>query len=105
MNQIIIINNKLKMSKGKIARVCFGLGYSLPRLGMIDKLKWLKNGSTAITLKSDNLDVEIKILNDNNIKFVKHIDAGRTEVPEGSLCGIAFVIDPKKIILSYLKLL
>jgi len=94
MKQIVVINNVLKMSKGKIARVCLMLGMNSKYL-LTDKIskQWEKNHFTAIVLKTD----DYYIAKCKAIKFVgqvaAHIDLGFTQVPKGSDCGFVCFTD------------
>jgi len=102
MKQVCIINTSLGMRKGKIARVAMSLGYqSVSLIGRFKKIIWAtKYGCKGVILKSGEPNNEmcniIKLLNDNKIKYVVHCDAGHTQVPRGSVCGVAFFVDKDK---------
>lgn len=107
MKQIVLINNDLKMSKGKIARVCLMLGYkSAQKLGFWKNLRWQNSGQRAIVLKADEAFMlgQEMILHLENRKYVTHIDAGLTQVPAGSVCGISFFVEDDDIDYDHLKL-
>ena len=102
MKQVVIINNSLKMSKGKIARVCLMLGYlSKPHF----KSKWLFNNCRAVILKSEDYEAHKELLTKNKIKYWEHIDAGYTSVEPGSHCGLVCFLDKDCDWFENLKLL
>lgn len=91
MKQYVIINNKLKMDKGKVARVCLTAGNKTRRLiGKINLLKWYFYGSPAVVLRTDDIQEIERFVEYNNIKYSKHVDAGHTQVRNGDLCMITF---------------
>lgn len=105
MKQVVILNNSLKMNKGKSARVCLMLGYmSSSMLNHVNKIGWILSGHKAVVLKSDNYDDVINHLIDKKIKFASHIDAGLTCVKSGSNCGCVFYINDKDEFIDNLKL-
>lgn len=107
MKQVIIINNTLKMSKGKIARVCAALGFkshTLMSMRMIND--WYNEfNQKTVVLKSDEYDNDIKTLEKNKISFEYHMDLGLTEVPPNSNCGCVFFIDDDDKLFENHKLL
>lgn len=91
IKQYVIINNGLKMSKGKIARVCLMLGVRTNRiLGFIEGTCWAENNYKATVLKSDNYNQHLLQVKSLGVDYFEHIDAGLTQVEAGSSCGIVF---------------
>lgn len=104
MKQYVIINNKLKMRKGKLSRICLSLGFkSQEIITLRQELAWEDNNYTAVILKADDFENVIKDLIEKNIEFEQHVDAGLTSVPEGSDCGLVFF--SKEEMFKELKLL
>ena len=103
----ILVNNNLKMGKGKIASQCMHSACNVTRiLERTQKQRdaqysqWIKNGEPKIVLKStdiemmnllDNFEVDKIIKRDSdNLWCVCTIDAGRTQVQEGSMTTLVF---------------
>ena len=107
MKQYVIINNSLKMSKGKIARVCLMLGYKsyyLMKGKYLSLASWIENRRIAYIKKTDNYDIIKEKLKLENIKFEEHVDAGLTQVPSGSSCGLVFFTNKELDFINELKL-
>jgi len=105
MKQYVIINNELKMSKGKIARMCVGAGHHIRLVSNIfQRFKWMLKGYNTVVLKSDNFEVIIDTLQFKKIKHFIHSDAGLTQVKKGSRCMVTFLYDEDKVFLKHLKL-
>ena len=92
----LLVNHELKMGKGKIAAqaghasVTATLKAGENRPSSLDS--WLKSGQKKVCLKSSydelmQLESKAKI---NGIQTVKITDAGKTQIPSGSLTVIAF---------------
>ena len=111
---VLIINNDLKMGKGKIAAqvghasVSATLRAGEHRPTSLDL--WLKSGQKKVCLKSsyeELIELEAKAKLDG-IQIVKTIDAGKTQIPSGSLTVIAFGPDNEdklQALTGHLKLL
>ena len=93
---VLVINNDLKMGKGKIAAqaghasVTATLKAGENRPSSLDS--WLKSGQKKVCLKS-SYDELIQLESNsktNGIQTVKITDAGKTQIPSGSLTVIAF---------------
>jgi len=89
MKQIIIVRNDLKMSKGKTAaqtcHACLG-SYKKSDNNKIEN--WEQNGEKKVIVKVSSLEelFEIKeIAEKNNVPNYMVKDAGRTELPGGSI--------------------
>ncbi len=106
MKQYVIINNELKMSKGKIARMCVGAGHHIKSVSnIIQRIKWVANGFNTVVLKSDIFEGIVRQLETYNIKHFVHVDAGFTQVETGSKCMVTFLCKEEDYILfSELKL-
>lgn len=102
----ILVNSDLQMGKGKTAAQCChstcGVIRILERHAKNDQnyRKWLNDGETKIVLRATEADM-IKILDEyqvdrvvnrdsNEVWCVSTHDAGRTQIPAGSLTTIAF---------------
>ena len=111
---VLVINNDLKMGKGKIAAqaghasVTATLKAGEYRPVILDS--WLKSGQKKVCLKSsydDLIELESKA-KANGIQTVRITDAGKTQIPSGSLTVIAFGPDNEDILhglTGHLKLL
>ena len=111
---VLVINNDLKMGKGKIAAqaghasVTATLKAGEHRPTTLDS--WLKSGQKKVCLKSNYVDLtelESKA-KANGIQTVRITDAGKTQIPSGSLTVIAFGPDNEDILhglTGHLKLL
>ena len=93
---VLVINNDLKMGKGKIAAqaghasVTATLRAGEYRPDILDS--WLKSGQKKVCLKSSYSEVmefESKA-KANGIQTTIITDAGKTQIPSGSLTVIAF---------------
>ena len=111
---VLVINNDLKMGKGKIAAqaghasVTATLKTGEHRPTTLDS--WLKSGQKKVCLKSsydDLIELESKA-KANGIQTVRITNAGKTQIPSGSLTVIAFGPDNEDILhglTGHLKLL
>lgn len=94
MKQYIIFDNQLKMSKGKIARLCHSAGANLMKASSFkQRWKWFMNNQTTIVMKTDKFDDLLLNLKLFKIKHFIHVDAGRTQVEPGSKCMVTFFAD------------
>lgn len=107
IKQVVVINNDLKMSKGKVARVCLMLGFgSKYILGSLQNVMWIRNNYKAVVLKAsfgEYLNI-LKYLKDNKIRYKEHVDAGLTQVPAHSRCGLVCYLNDDEEITKELKL-
>lgn len=85
--QVIIINNKLKLSKGKLARVA---GFLTAQVIFEQKASYQQIWK-CIVLKTDDYERVMEYLNNIGQDFVCHIDAGFTQVKYGTNCGLSFI--------------
>ena len=111
---VLVINNDLKMGKGKVAAQAGHASVSATlrageyRPASLDL--WLKSGQKKICLKSsydELIELESKAKADG-IQTVRITDAGKTQIPSGSLTVIAFGPDNEDKLQSltgHLKLL
>ena len=111
---VLVINNDLKMGKGKIAAqvghasVSATLRAGEHRATWLDL--WLKSGQKKVCLKSsyeELIELEAKAKVDG-IQIVRITDAGKTQIPSGSLTVIAFGPDNEdklQALTGHLKLL
>ncbi len=91
MKGVIIINQSLGMSKGKIARVCAHLGFlSNELLKWKGNNTWEQEGMKLVVLKTMDYKEILYYIVKNFIKYECHIDAGRTQVEPLSNCGVVF---------------
>lgn len=99
MKQVFIVNQDLKMSKGKIAvQVAHGevvyMGHSCLFKPETEEYtnhrNWLMNLMTKIVLKAPHVEMVLlkQELATAGIKFYAVLDAGLTQVPSGSLTCI-----------------
>ena len=108
MSAYIIVNETLKMSKGKIAsQSAHGilLMHRFLLANNINHTKWLLNGEKIVVVKTSQdimkkllIEYDEKITNSNTLNLFPIFDAGRTEVESGSLTVIVLtpISDDKK---------
>lgn len=102
MKQVIVVRTDLKMSKGKTAaqccHACLG-SYKKTNLNIIKK--WEDEGEKKVIVKTNSLEelFELKeIAKKNNISNYLVKDAGRTEIPIGSITCLGIGPDDDEII-------
>ncbi|MDR2967594.1 MAG: aminoacyl-tRNA hydrolase [Methanobacteriaceae archaeon] len=102
MKQVIVVRNDLKMSKGKIAaQCCHGCLGAFKRSDSNKIKKWEEEGEKKVIVKVNSLEelFQIKeIAKKNNLSNYMVKDAGRTELPAGSITCLAIGPDEDKII-------
>jgi peptidyl-tRNA hydrolase len=97
----IIVNNDLNMGKGKL---CSQVGHAVEMVTqrimqnfyetnktkeqIAKYIKYSNSGRKKIVLKASQQDLEI-YAKESDAEYV--IDAGRTQIPEGSLTAVAFL--------------
>ncbi len=111
---ILIINNDLKMGKGKIAAQAGHASVSATlKTGKTKPIMletWLKSGQKKVCLKA-NHEVLLQLEEEAQkigIQTVRINDAGKTQIPSGSLTVIAFGPDDEELLsklTGHLKLL
>ena len=93
---VLVVNNDLKMGKGKIAAQVGHASVSATlKAGELNPLaldSWLKSGQKKVCLKTTydelmEISAKAKI---NRIQIVEINDAGKTQIPSGSLTVVAF---------------
>jgi len=109
-HQVIVINKNLKMSKGKIARVCAYVTAQLVYSELQCRTEDLHDMSDyykGVVLKADKEDYYklMQSLKEEKCNFVQHIDAGLTQVKPLSNCGISFLYKGGNKLVDSLKLL
>lgn len=96
----IIINNNLNMQKGKIAAQASHAACRVTRIlhnqGNTSYNNWLRDGEAKIVLKGTEEEM-LQLINKYDNSKTKEInkcvsvhDAGRTQIPSGSLTAISF---------------
>ncbi len=92
---VIVMRNDLKMSKGKIAaqasHAAVNCAFASKKKDPKGFDRWYSDGQKKVVLKIDSLEAlyEIKAIADaNNIVNSVITDAGRTEIPSGSVTCI-----------------
>lgn len=102
MKQVIVVRSDLKMSKGKIAaQCCHGCLGAFKKSDTNKIKKWENEGEKKVILKVSSLEelFEIKeIAKKNNLTNYIVKDAGRTELPTGSITCLGIGPDDDKII-------
>ena len=89
MKQVIVVNDSLKLPKGKLAaQVAHAAVAAFLSAGEKTRKAWLKDGMPKVVLKGEN---EEELLRLETLAYQKGIpaqlirDAGRTVVPEGTI--------------------
>jgi len=102
MKQVIVVRTDLKMSKGKTAaQSCHGCLGAFKKSDSNKIKKWESEGEKKVIVKVANLEelFEIReIAKKNNLTNYLVKDAGRTELPTGSITCLAIGPDDDKII-------
>ena len=96
MKQYVILNDELKMSKGKITRLAVGAGFHIKSVTtLFDRMKWANNNYNTVVIKShdNNFNDVLGYLKSNKIKHFIHVDAGHTQVAKGSQCMVTFLLE------------
>jgi PTH2 family peptidyl-tRNA hydrolase len=102
MKQVIVIRNDLKMSKGKIsAQACHACLGSYKKADTNKIKQWDFDGAKKVVVKVNSLEelFEIKeIAKKNNVPNFIVKDAGRTELPSGTITCLGIGPDRDEII-------
>ena len=102
MKQVIVVRKDLKMTKGKTAaQCCHGCLGAFKKSDFNKIKKWEIEGEKKVIVKVSTLEelFEIKeIASKNNIPNYIVKDAGRTELPIGTITCLAIGPDDDKII-------
>lgn len=89
MKQVIVVNNTLKLPKGKLAsQVAHASVAAFIAADEKTKKAWIKNGMPKVVLKSDSEALLINLLTqaeDRGMPACLIEDAGKTVVPEGTI--------------------
>lgn len=91
---VIVIREDLKMTTGKsIAQACHAALGAVRRSNQRPLIEWELTGTTKIALGCNSLDELNKCINqaaDAGLTYAVVVDAGRTEIPSGSMtcCAI-----------------
>ncbi len=89
MKQVIVVNDSLKLPKGKLAaQVAHASVSAFLAADEQAKQAWLKNGMTKVVLKGENEEYLMKLQTQAEGQGVHAQlieDAGRTVVPEGTV--------------------
>ena len=111
---ILVVNSDLKMGKGKVAaQVGHAAVSATLKSGEYNPTlldSWLKSGQKKVCVKTNYeeiIQLSTKAQSDN-IQVVKITDAGKTQVPSGSLTVVAFGPDEEsklEALTGHLKLL
>jgi len=102
MKQVIVIRNDLKMSKGKTAaQACHGCLGSYKKADSNKIKEWEREGEKKVIVKVNTLEelFEIKELaKKNNVPNYMVKDAGRTEIPTGTVTCLGIGPDTDEIV-------
>ncbi len=114
VKMVLVVNSELKMGKGKIAaQVGHAAVSATLKAGQYnppDLDSWLKSGQKKICVKADYDEIKqlVSKANLDGIQTVEITDAGKTQIPRGSLTVAAFgPCDEEKLesLTGHLKLL
>lgn len=93
---VIVVRSDLKMSKGKIAaqvaHAAVSCAFASKKVDTKIFNKWYSEGQKKVVLKADSLDILYKIKNTADSAHLVNFmvtDAGRTEIPSGTITCIA----------------
>ena len=100
MKQVIIVNNSLKLPKGKLASQVAHASVAA-FIAADDKTKqaWIKNGMPKVVLKSEGETLLIKLLTkaeEQGLPACLIEDAGKTVVPEGTITCLGLGPAPER---------
>ena len=102
MKQVMVVRSDLKMSKGKTAaQCCHGCLGAFKKSDSKKIEKWEKEGEKKVIVKVTSLEelFEIKeIAEKNSLSNYMVKDAGRTELPTGTITCLGIGPDKDKII-------
>lgn len=106
MKVIVIIDNNLKMPKGKLARVVMGAGIEITnRASNLELSEWRDNNRKSVVLKTNSFKELIKKLDNSNITYVLMTDAGKTVFKKPTdTCIALMAIDNQYPFIEELKL-
>lgn len=89
MKQVIVVNNALKLPKGKLAaQVAHGAVGAYLAAGEDDQQAWLDEGMPKIVLSAPGVEDLLRLeaqAHEHNLPCCLIEDAGRTVVPEGTI--------------------
>ena len=102
MKQVIVVRSDLKMSKGKIAaQACHGCLGAYKKSDSKKIQKWEQEGEKKVIVKVSSLEELFQLkekLHKNNLVNYLVKDAGRTELPTGTITCLAIGPDNDEII-------
>lgn len=96
VKMVLVVNSELKMGKGKTAaQVGHAAVSATLKAGQYNPLEldsWLKSGQKKICVKAnyDEIRQLVSKANLDGIQTVEITDAGKTQIPSGSLTVVAF---------------
>ena len=96
VKMVLVVNSELKMGKGKTAaQVGHAAVSATLKAGQNNPLEldsWLKSGQKKICVKAnyDEIKQLVSKANLDGIQTVEITDAGKTQIPSGSLTVVAF---------------
>ena len=114
VKMVLVVNSELKMGKGKIAahvgHAAVSATLKAGQYNPPDLDSWLKSGQKKICVKADYDEIKqlVSKANLDDIQTVEITDAGKTQIPSGSLTVAAFgPCDEEKLesLTGHLKLL
>lgn len=89
MKQVIVVNNALKLPKGKLAaQVAHGAVGAFLDASEDCQQAWLDEGMPKVVLRADSVEDLLRLealAEENGIAYCLIEDAGRTVVPEGTI--------------------
>lgn len=92
MKQVIVIRADLGMSVGKIAaQACHASVAAALAASREDVMRWLEHGSTKVVLQAPSLESLIGLRERCRSIDLTHVlisDAGRTEIPQGTVTAL-----------------
>jgi peptidyl-tRNA hydrolase len=94
----IIVNNKSKAEKGKIARACSTVGLLFGLNNNTSDIKFLLSGMPTIVVKGEEFfDRYLEKYSKENKVFGIHCDAGKTQVKNGTILAFGIYEDEKEM--------
>ena len=99
IKQVIVVVTGLNMGKGKIASQASHASYSSAKKSDKEKIsKWESEGQKKVVLKADKevLKKIIERCENSDICFSVISDAGKTQIPSGSVTAIGIGPDDEK---------
>lgn len=104
MKYYIVINDELKMSKGKVARVCVTAGMDAITISPYTHSMAIFLIPSIVLRSGERFEELIALLNKEGTQYGVHQDAGHTQVPKGSVCSVSFFGEDDMEIVKDLRL-